>query len=258
MTHSMPINNSKWSLSWAVTLGALVLSQGQFSPAEDPVLPLSVRPEKQTAEWAIEWWMPRHEQKLKEKEQLKDCELVWIGDSITHGWEGEGKEIWDEKFSSFHPLNLGFSGDRTEHVLWRLEHGAVEGLSPKVVVLMIGTNNAGHRKEPSAETAQGVRAIVGDLKKRLPDSKILVLAIFPRGDGEADELRQLCNETNAQISKLADGERVLFLDINKEFLDANGDLPADVMPDKLHPNRRGYEIWAKAIDKKLNELLSPK
>lgn len=222
---------------------------------EDPEKPLSIRPEPQNAEWAVSWWMPRHEQKLKEKGELKNCQVVWIGDSITHGWEGEGKEIWEKDFAKYQPLNLGFSGDRTEHVLWRLQHGAVEGLHPKLVVMMIGTNNAGHRKEKSSDTAAGIEAILADLKKRLPDTQVLMLAIFPRGDTPKDELRQLCDETNRLIVKFADGKQIHFLDINDKFLDGEGVLSAEIMPDKLHPNRKGYQIWADSVRDKIAELI---
>ncbi len=224
--------------------------------AEDPPKgPISVRPEVQNADWAVSWWMPRHEEKLKEKSKLKDCRLVWIGDSITHGWEGDGKDIWNDRYAKYDALNLGFSGDRTEHVLWRLQHGAVESLHPKLIVIMIGTNNAGHRQEPSEETAAGVKAIVEDLRQRLPDAKILLLGVFPRGDTNEDPMRQLNIKTNEIISKLADGEKIVFLDIGAKFLDADGNLPAEIMPDKLHPNRKGYEVWAQAIDEKLTDLL---
>jgi beta-glucosidase len=222
---------------------------------EDPTRPLSIRPEIQTAEWATAWWMPRHEEKLREKEKLSDCQLVWIGDSITHGWEGEGNAIWEARYAKYQPLNLGFSGDRTEQVLWRLEHGEVDGLKPKLAVMMIGTNNAGHRQEPSAETARGIEAIVEQLRKRLPDTKLLLLGIFPRGESPNDAMRKLNDETNTLISKIADGKQVVYLDIGKKFLDEKGNLPTDIMPDKLHPNRRGYEIWADAIDATLAQML---
>jgi len=255
MIHTMQINNSKWFRRPTLAMGVALAMCSLPSQAEDPQRPLSVRPEVQTAEWAVSWWMPRHEQKLKEKSDLKDCQLVWIGDSITHGWEGEGKEIWNAKFAKFQPLNLGYSGDRTEQVLWRLEHGEVDGLSPRLAILMIGTNNAGHRKESSEETAEGIRAIVADLKKRLPKTKLLLLAIFPRGDGPDDELRRLNDKTNALISQLADDQSVYYLDIGSKFLDEAGKLPETLMPDKLHPNRRGYEIWAEAIEGKLADLM---
>lgn len=242
-----------WAMCALMAIAAPARAQDAAKDAENK--PQSVRPEVQNAEWAVQWWMPRHEEKLKEKANLKNCQLVWIGDSITHGWEGEGKELWNARFAKFDALNLGFSGDRTEHVLWRLQHGAVEGLNPKLVVVMIGTNNAGHRQERSEETAAGVEAIVRELRERLPDSKILLLGIFPRGALPKDPMRQLNDKTNTMISKLADGDKIVFLDISPKFLDKDGKLPAEIMPDLLHPNKQGYGIWADAIDETLQSLL---
>lgn len=214
----------------------------------------AVTPEEQTAEWAKPWWMPRHEEKLAEKSKAERVDLVWIGDSITHGWEGEGKEIWKQRYASRHALNLGFSGDRTENVLWRLQHGAIDGISPKLVVVMIGTNNTGHRQDPADQTAAGVAAILGELEQRVPDAKVLLLAIFPRGETAEDPLRKLNTEINAELAKLADGERVHFLDINERFLE-DGNLPKSIMPDLLHPNAEGYRIWGEAIEPKLAKLM---
>lgn len=214
----------------------------------------AVTPEEQTAEWAKPWWMPRHEEKLAEKAKAERVDLVWIGDSITHGWEGEGKEIWKQRYASRHALNLGFSGDRTENVLWRLQHGAIDGISPKVVVVMIGTNNTGHRQDPADQTAAGVAAILGELEQRVPDAKVLLLAIFPRGETAEDPLRKLNTEINAELAKLADGERVHFVDINERFLE-DGKLPTSIMPDLLHPNAEGYRIWGEAIEPQLAKLM---
>lgn len=214
----------------------------------------AVTPEEQTAEWAKPWWMPRHEEKLAEKAKAERVDLVWIGDSITHGWEGEGKEIWKQRYASRHALNLGFSGDRTENVLWRLQHGAIDGISPKLVVVMIGTNNTGHRQDPADQTAAGVAAILGELDQRVPDAKVLLLAIFPRGETAEDPLRKLNTEINAELAKLADGERVHFLDINERFLE-DGKLPTSTMPDLLHPNAEGYRIWGEAIEPQLAKLM---
>lgn len=214
----------------------------------------AVTPEEQTAEWAKPWWMPRHEEKLAEKAKVERVDLVWIGDSITHGWEGEGKEIWKQRYASRNSLNLGFSGDRTENVLWRLQHGAIDGISPKVVVVMIGTNNTGHRQDPADQTAAGVAAILGELEQRVPDAKVLLLAIFPRGETAEDPLRKLNTEINAELAKLADGKRVHFLDINERFLE-DGKLPTSIMPDLLHPNAEGYRIWGEAIEPQLAKLM---
>ena len=166
-----------------ISLGiAVALFAGPTAWAQPPATELkSIQPDVQSADWAKDWWGKRHEEKLAEKKERGQIDMVMIGDSITHGWEGAGKATWEKYYGSRNALNLGFSGDRTEQVIWRLQHGEVEGIAPKLVVLMIGTNNAGHRKEKSADTAAGVKAILEELGKRLPDTKCLVLAIFPRG-----------------------------------------------------------------------------
>lgn len=214
----------------------------------------SVTPEPLKASWAVEWWIPRHEQKLQRIQQ-GNVDLLMIGDSITHGWEDAGKSVWDKYYAHRNAVDLGFGGDRTENVLWRLQNGEVEGISPKVAVLMIGTNNAGHRHEPSVYTAKGVRAVLDELHARLPDTKVLLLGIFPRGETAEDPLRKLNRETNQLLAKMADGDRVVYLNINQAFLDENGVLPTSIMPDLLHPNEEGYAIWAKAMEPTLTKML---
>ncbi|MEC8861772.1 MAG: GDSL-type esterase/lipase family protein, partial [Planctomycetota bacterium] len=152
-------------------------------------------------------------------------------------------------------LNLGFSGDRTENVLWRLQHGAVEEISPKLAVIMIGTNNTGHRQDPPKETSAGIQAIVGELMKQLPDTKILLLAIFPRGEKPDDRLRKNNDGINEIIAGYADYEKVFFLDINDKFLTQDGTLPKSIMPDLLHPNDKGYAIWAETIEPTIAKLM---
>jgi len=220
--------------------------------------PLSVVPQPQTADWAQQWWGKRHEEKLKEKASRGKIDLLMIGDSITHGWEDPGKSTWEKYYAKRNALNLGYSGDRTEQVLWRLENGEVDQITPRLAVIMIGTNNAGHRQEKPEDTAAGIKAIVQDLRKRLPDMKILLLAIFPRGEKPADPLRQLNVATNQIIQSLADDQHVFFLDINDQFLTDDGTLPADIMPDYLHPNPKGYELWAAAMEPQIRKLMGEK
>ena len=208
----------------------------------------ALNPEVQTAEWAKAWWMPRHTAKLKEKEALQQVDMIWIGDSITHGWENAGKPTWDKFYARRRPFNIGFSGDRTEQVLWRLANGEVDKLNPKVIVLMIGTNNTGHRQDPAEQTAAGIEASVKELKTKMPEAKILLLAIFPRGATADDPLRQLNRQINERIAKLADEKQVYFQDIGSVFLDAQGNLSKELMPDLLHPNEKGYQLWAEALE----------
>ena len=215
----------------------------------------ALHPEVQTAEWAVKWWMPRHEQKLEELAGMEKVDLLMIGDSITHGWEGRGKSVWDKYYAKRNAFNIGFSGDRTEQVLWRFNHGEIDGISPKAAVVMIGTNNTGHRQDDPDETAAGIKAILDQMGKKLPKTKVLLLAIFPRGASPDDELRKINDGINERISKFADNERVFYLDISDKFLEDDGTLPKSIMPDLLHPNGEGYEIWAQAIEPTLAKLM---
>jgi beta-glucosidase len=217
---------------------------------------VSVTPDKLNESWSISWWTTRHEKKLADVKQLgKSAQVVFIGDSITEGWEKSGVPVWDRYYKPLNGIALGFGGDRTENVLWRVQHGEVDGLAPKVAVLMFGTNNTGHRQEDPKTTALGIKRNIEELQQRLPDTKILLLAIFPRGEKPDDNLRRINDQVNAIIAGYADNQKVFFLDIGKAFLQADGTLSRDIMPDLLHPNEKGYEIWAKAMAPTLQQLL---
>jgi lysophospholipase L1-like esterase len=211
-------------------------------------------PDTLQEEWAVEWWMPRHEAKLAE-DGRDSARLLFIGNSITHGWETTGKEIWDEVFAPYGAYNIGFSGDRTENVLWRLQQGEVDGISPELAILMIGTNNTGHRQDPPECTARGIRMILDELQERLPETQVLLLAIFPRQSSPDGDLRLLNDEINSLIAGFVDDERVSFLNINNAFLNQNGTLSEEIMPDLLHPNETGYRLWADAIKDTVEELV---
>ena len=201
-----------------------------------------------------EWWKNRHREKVKLADK-GDYDLLFIGDSITHGWENNGKAIFEKFYSHRKTLNLGFSGDRTEHVLWRLLNGELsEKLQPKLATIMIGTNNTGQVMQESDETASGIRAIVDLLQDRRPEMKILLLGVFPRSINSNDPQRIRNREVNEKIKGLADSKNIHFLDISNKFLNEDGKLPKDIMPDALHPNARGYEIWASSIEEKICEI----
>jgi beta-glucosidase len=197
-------------------------------------------------------WLKRHES-FNERVKQGNVDLVFIGDSITQGWEGAGKDVWKRQYGDRGAVNLGIGGDRTQHVLWRLENGNIEGISPKVAVIMIGTNNSGDNSPE--EIADGIEAIVGKLRTQLPRTRILLLGIFPRGSNPSDPRRQVNQKANEIVSKLADDEHVFYLDIGEEFLEDDGTLSREIMPDLLHLSPKGYEIWAKAIEPKLSELV---
>ena len=236
----------------------LLLPPSLIAAAEAVEDILALKPEVQTAAWAQRWWMPRHEQKLAELKAAKQVDLLWVGDSITHSWENGGRKVWDQYYAKRNPLNLGFSGDRTEQVLWRFDHGAIDGIAPKAAIVMIGTNNAGHRRDKAEHTAAGVKAIVDKLRTKLPETKILLLAIFPRGADNNDALRKLNDATNKIIAGYADDEHVFYRDISGVFLDDDGKLPREIMPDLLHPNAKGYAMWAEAIEPMVKELMGEK
>jgi lysophospholipase L1-like esterase len=198
-------------------------------------------------------WMQRHES-MNANVSKGDAQLLMIGDSITHAWETTGKSVWKKYYGNRHAVNLGIGGDRTQHVLWRLDHGNIDGIHPKLAVVMIGTNNAGGG-DTSDQIADGVKAVVKKLRTKLPDTKILLLAIFPRGKDSNDRLRRVNAEANEWIWQNDDGEHVFYLDIGPKFLTADGVLTKEIMPDALHPNAKGYEIWASAMEPMVAKLM---
>ncbi len=193
--------------------------------------------------------MKLHESFLKRAKEGK-IDLLFLGDSITQGWANN--EVWQRFYAPRDAANFGIGGDRTEHVLWRLEHGEVEGIRPKVVVLMIGTNNSG--SNTAEEIANGVTAIVKSLREKLPETKILLLGVFPRGE-KPGSIRDKLAAVNAQIAKLDDGKILKYLDISKNFLQDDGTIARDVMPDFLHLSPKGYRIWADAMEPTLQAML---
>lgn len=199
-------------------------------------------------------WMKMHES-FNERAKQGNVDLIFLGDSITQGWNNN--DVWKKHYGPRKAFNIGIGGDRTQHVLWRLDHGNVEGLKPKLVVLMIGTNNSNGDDNTAEEIADGIKAIVAKLRDKLPESKILLLAIFPRGD-KPNAQREKNAQASLLASEVADGENVYFLDIGPAFLNDDGTLSKDVMPDYLHLSPKGYQIWAESIEPKVAELLGEK
>ncbi len=180
-------------------------------------------------------------------------DVLFLGDSITQGWEGAGKEAWKRDFEPLKAANFGIGGDQTQHVLWRITEGKeLEGINPKVAVMMIGTNNM--RGNTAEQIAEGVTAIVKELRKQKPSMQILLLGIFPRSPEPNGMYRDKIKETNKIISKLDDGKQVHYLDIGDKFLEKDGSLSKDIMPDYLHLSPKGYDIWAAAIKGEVEKL----
>ena len=195
-----------------------------------------------------------------------NVDLLFLGDSITDAWGGEGHgmggghKIFTSKFVPMKAANFGIGGDRTQHVLWRLQNGELNGIKPKVVQLMIGTNNSNGADNTAEEIAEGVKLIIEEIKKKSPSTKVLLLAVFPRNTGKDDAVKKIqkdkIDKVNSIISKLDDGGKsVKFLDIGSKFKDASGALPKDIMPDQLHLSEKGYEIWANAVESVITSML---
>jgi lysophospholipase L1-like esterase len=215
----------------------VAMVQGQDNP-NPAVVPAVKNPE-------------RHEAFLADIKKMEGkIDVVFLGDSITDGWRGQ--KAWKDSIAPLKALNLGIGGDRTQHVLWRIQHGELDGYKPKALVIMIGTNNMGGDSEENI--AVGVKAIVEEIQKQHPEAKILLLGIFPRSPKATDAIRDKVKKTNEIIAKL-DGKNVKYLDIGGKFLEADGSLSKEIMPDFLHLSQKGYEIWAAAIDKDLQEML---
>jgi len=185
--------------------------------------------------------------------------VLFLGDSITEGWT-KAPHIWEHYYAKYDPANFGIGGDQTQNVVWRIENGELDGISPKVVVLMLGTNNSG--QHTGAEIAAADKKIVEMIRAKIPGTKVLVLAIFPRGPRKGGgkpepwaERMAVINAANTELAKLDDGKNVRFLNINAHFMGNDGTIPDIIMPDQLHPNAAGYQLWAEAMQPLLTEML---
>ncbi len=204
-------------------------------------------------------WEDRHEAVMKIKDTLKP-EIVLIGDSITHFWGGEpdggrmgnrGTEAWAGLFGERKVLNLGFGWDRTQNVLKRIELGELDGLSPKAIVIHIGTNNLAttphHRAETNEQIAEGIAVVVARAQEKCPTAKMILMAIFPRGKGATNPERERINAINQLLAPLAKKPRVTILDITDVLVNPEGHVDTALMPDTLHPNNKGYTMWARML-----------
>lgn len=216
---------------------------------------LSTTPETRHEYWAHGWWDERFQQKQQRLAE-GNVDLLMLGDSITQGWENEGKAVWEKFYADRNAVNLGYGGDRTENLLWRLQNGELDGIRPKAGVVMIGTNNTGHRLEDPELTAAGIRAVLNELRDRQPQMKILLLSIFPRDPKPGTPMREVNLGINEIIKGYADNEYIFYQEIYSEFLQQDGELSADVMPDYLHLSESGYQIWAEAMEPTLSRLLN--
>jgi lysophospholipase L1-like esterase len=188
------------------------------------------------------------------KESPGKYDLLFVGDSITELWERSGTNVWNKYYGKRKALNVGVGGDRTQHVLSRFERGQLDGLKPKVTVVMIGTNNSNRDDNTEAEILAGVKAVVQQIRERLPDTKILLLGIFPRGATFSVQRGKIL-QVNQALAKLADDKTIYYLDFGSKLIEADGSISKDMMPDKLHLSEKGYEIWAQSMESMLKKLL---
>ncbi len=203
------------------------------------------------------WQARQNELNKRAAEAGQAAQVIFIGDSITQGWEGEGKEVWAKYYARRNAVNLGIGGDRTQHVLWRLDNGNIDGLKPKAIVLMIGTNNSNGEDNTPGQIAQGVTVILKKLREKLPGTKILLHAIFPRGENFSPQRGKLAM-INQVLQKNADERNIFWIDFGHKFLRADGTMPRELMPDYLHLSKKGYEIWAESIEERLSGIIGDK
>jgi len=197
-------------------------------------------------------WMGYHRNYV-ERARQGHIDLYFLGDSLTGQWLNVGKNSWDRHFLSWHPANFGIGGDGTHHVLWRIQNGELENVHPKALVLMIGVNNL--QFNPAPEIASGIAAIVAEIRKQSPTTKILLLALLPHRFQPTHPLRLKSQQVNALLPALASDPHVKFLDLGHLFLAPDGTLPPTLMPDALHLSPQGYEILANGLTPTLTEWL---
>ncbi len=173
--------------------------------------------------------------------------VVFIGDSITQGWNGSGNAFWEKRFAPIGVANFGIGGDTTQNLLWRLSYGATGNLDPKAVVLLIGTNNLSFTSDPPETIAAGIIAVVDALTQSYPNAGILLMGVFPRGQTSDNKFRPQIDRINKIISQLESREQITYLDISPKLLESDGSLSPEIMPDFLHLSEEGYRRWAAAI-----------
>ncbi len=252
------------AFSMAALLAGLCPATADPMPWENPAYETTIRatqaesrpgPEEDPKSWTA--WLRHHEDRKRWCTE-QEVDLLMVGDSIVFGWSRVGNKVWDEFYGQRKAVNIGSSGDRTYHMLWHFQNGGLDGMkdrNPKLVVVMIGTNNRGIPELHGHDTAYGILALLKEIHAKLPESKILLMPIFPRGDTPEDPGRLRNDEINAILRTYVDGKTVHWLDIGHVFLDGEGRMNRELMPDALHPNEEGYRVWAKAMEPTLRKLL---
>ncbi len=240
---------ARLGVSFAIGLAALVGNGWVVGQEPEKPTPNALKPQDRD----LPFWQQMH-QRFLDRGHQGDIGVLFLGDSITQGWESVPK-IWDRYYAPRKAANFGIGGDQTGHVLWRIDHDELKGIDPKAVVLMIGTNNLGGDKD--GDIIDGIKAVVGEIREALPRTKILLLGVFPRAE-KPGEMRERIKTINQGIAGLDDGQALKYLDIGSAFLEADGTISKEVMPDFLHLSPAGYRRWADAIEPTLWSLVDEK
>ncbi|WP_299413443.1 GDSL-type esterase/lipase family protein [Acaryochloris sp. IP29b_bin.148] len=198
-------------------------------------------------------WLKLHQKHLKRAHKRKKVNMVFLGDSITQGWQ-KHKKLWQKHYKG--AVNFGIGGDRTQQVLWRIEQGLFDQIQPKLVVLNIGVNNLWGDKYGAARISAGIEKIVEAIQAKSPQTKILIIGILPTGKKPNTPIRRKIQAINTRSETLDNGNTIRFLDIGSEFLQADGQIPRKIMPDYLHLSRKGYQIWADSMQKHVDQMLA--
>ena len=201
-----------------------------------------------------ERWRRRHQQ-LRAEAARREATVLFLGDSITENWSEDGSRAWTKHFQPINSVNFGISADRTQTLLWRIEHGGYERMRPKVIVLLIGANNIKEQRNTARETSDGILACVQALRRRLPDSRLLVLGVLPCGETTESQERRDAAQINRNVEAFLD-KSVDFLDPSASLLAGDGALLKEVSPDYLHLSAEGYQRLAKAISPHIARLVS--
>ena len=241
-------------INFALTDNGSTLCPQRFAPNADAALNMSGPAPAQATSLIGEregWWkdpemwfhaLQKH--RAEAADGQGEFDLVFLGDSITRGWEGNGRAVLADLRKTYKILPLGIGGDRVQHNIWRVRNGELSGYTTKAVMLMIGTNN-NYGDNPSG-VAAGIKQLLADIREKQPAAKIVLCPVFPRGEKPTDKMRQQNAAVNAIIKNYADGKDVLWLDFTDKYLQADGTISKDLMPDFLHPKEEGYRIWAEA------------
>ena len=235
----------------AVSFAALPAALAECACAETCAdhQPLSITPAPRliSHSWMpLAKWYRMHAEDL-EVSEAGEAKIVLVGDSITEGWQWGDAKQWKDVLVPMGAANQGIGGDMTQNVLWRLDHGDVLNLKPERVVCLIGTNNFGHTDESAKDVSKGVIAVVEKLQEKWPQAKLLVFAVFPRGESPENPDRAKIKELNSLVKHVGEWENVTFMDIGDRFLSEDGSISNEIMPDFLHLSPAGYDIWLKAI-----------